>query len=101
MAEHAVRERFGEEFTAKWTSYYTEKQLERLWFKLMLPNRDLSPADRGYERFLYGLGMVPDMAGYAVGYFLVGKYMEANQIASADLLAVKTGDIASGFLQKG
>ncbi|WP_100012565.1 DUF2268 domain-containing protein [Lentibacillus sediminis] len=100
MAEHAVRERFGDKFTAKWTSYYTEKQLERFWLKLMLPNRDLSPVERGYEKILYGLGMLPDMAGYAVGYFLVGNYMEKNQVAAADLLTVKTEEIANSFLQE-
>ncbi len=94
LAENAVRERFGEEFTATWTSYYTTDELEKMWNNLVHPNRNILKADRKHQDILYGLYSYPKMAGYSVGYYLVKKYIEANNLTSYDLLNTPSDKIA-------
>jgi len=94
LAENAVRERFGEEFIATWTSYYSSDQLEKMWNNLVHPNKNILKTDRKHQQILYGLGSYPKMAGYCVGYYLVKKYIEANSLTSNDLLNAPTDTIA-------
>ena len=89
LAENAVRERFGEEFLSSWTSLYTDKELLKMWEKLIVPNRSILKTDPKLHELLYGSPLYPYMAGYAVGYFLVKKYMKINQFTSKDLLSSK------------
>ncbi|KGK92057.1 Zn-dependent protease [Desulfosporosinus sp. HMP52] len=95
LAENAVRERFGEEFIATWTSYYTTDELEKLWNNLVYPNRNVLQTDRKHLGILYGLDSYPKMAGYSVGYFLVKKYIEANPLTSKDLFSTPADEIAN------
>lgn len=39
LAENAVRELVGEEYLAKWTSYYTEGQLNQMWKKSFIKQK--------------------------------------------------------------
>ncbi len=94
LAENAIRERFGEEFVGKWTSYYSNKELERIWKKLLLPNKNIRRMDRKHQQMLYGTRFYPKMAGYCVGYYLVKKYMKATSLTCKDLLNYKSNDIA-------
>ena len=94
LAENAVRERFGEEFIATWTSYYSTTELEKIWNNLVQPNRNLLKTDRKHQVILYGLYSHPKMAGYCVGYYLVKKYIEVNTLTSNDLLNTPTDKIA-------
>jgi len=94
LAENAVRERFGEEFIATWTSYYSTNQLEELWKNLVQPNKSRLKTDSKHLDILYGLYSYPKMAGYCVGYYLVKSYVEANNLSSNDLLNVPTDKIA-------
>jgi len=94
LAENAVRERFGEEFIATWTSYYSADKLEKMWNNLVHPNRNILKTDRKHQDILYGLCSYPKMAGYCVGYYLVKKYLEANSLTSNDLLNTPTDKIA-------
>lgn len=94
LAENAVRERFGAEFIATWTSYYTTNELEKLWNNLVYPNRNVLKTDRKHQGILYGLDSYPKMAGYSVGYYLVKKYIEANPSTSNDLLNTPADEIA-------
>jgi len=94
LAENAVLERFGEEFIATWTSYYSTDELEKMWNNLVQPNRNILITDRKYQNILYGLRSYPKMGGYCVGYYLVKKYLEANSLTSNDLLDTPTDKIA-------
>jgi uncharacterized protein YjaZ len=94
LAENAVRERFGEEFIASWTSYYSTDELEKIWNNLVQPNRNILKTDPKHQDLLYGLFSYPKMAGYSVGYYLVKKYIEANNLTSNDLLNTPTDKIA-------
>ncbi|SFA45797.1 Uncharacterized protein YjaZ [Anoxybacillus pushchinoensis] len=71
LAEHAVYERLGSEYVAKWTTYYTEEQLKKFTKKWIVPNMSLRPDDARYRAILYGLSFYPRMLGYAVGYEIV------------------------------
>lgn len=94
LAENAVCERYGEEFMATWTSYYTNDELEKMWNDLVRPNRNVSKTDRKHHDILYGLYSYPQMAGYCIGYYLVRKYNEANRLTSNDLLNTASEQIA-------
>ncbi|MEH7272700.1 DUF2268 domain-containing protein [Neobacillus vireti] len=89
LAENAVRERFGEEFLSSWTSFYTDKELLKMWKKLIIPNRSILKTDLKHHNLLYGSPLYPKMAGYSVGYFLVKKHMENNDLTSKDLLSAE------------
>ncbi|MFB4165319.1 DUF2268 domain-containing protein [Alteribacillus sp. JSM 102045] len=90
LAENAVRERFGEEYTANWTTYYSNQTLKKLWDTLVFPNRNILPSDRKHQDILYGFRFYPKMAGYCVGYYLVKKYMLENSLICKDLLHSQT-----------
>jgi len=89
MAENAVRERFGEECLSSWTSLYTDKELLNMWEQLIVPNRSILKTNHNHHELVYGSPLSPKMAGYAVGYFLVKKYMKINQCTSKDLLSAE------------
>ncbi|MEC5424568.1 DUF2268 domain-containing protein [Virgibacillus sp. C22-A2] len=86
LAENAVREFVGEDFLANWTTYYSVKELNKLWNNLVLPNKETLNFERAHQDILYGLRFAPKMAGYCAGYYIVKKYMEANDLTSKDLL---------------
>jgi uncharacterized protein YjaZ len=92
LAENAVLERLGEMGVAKWTTYYSNQQLERFWTKLILPNIHLTQENRLYQKLLYGLGIYPKMLGYCVGYYLVNKYMIENGQRICDIMDVPSED---------
>ncbi|GGK04608.1 hypothetical protein GCM10007063_28660 [Lentibacillus kapialis] len=90
LAENAVRERFGERYTAKWVSYYSDARLNRICTNLILPNRNALKSSHIHAQLLYGLGFYPEMAGYCAGYHLVERYMNKENVTSQDLLPVKS-----------
>lgn len=95
LAETAVNERIGEKYLAKWTSYYTEAELDKMWDTLIKPNRNIANSDRRYQPFLYGTRQgLPNMLGYCVGYHLVKKYKEKSGLLVKDMLPLKTENIA-------
>ncbi len=95
LAENAVRERFGSDYLASWTSYYTDEELEKMWTVLLHPNKNVKKTDRKHMELLYGLRRsYPKMLGYCVGYYLVKKYMEEKKVSSKELFALPTHIIA-------
>ena len=94
LAENAVREELGEEFSALWTSYYSSEELEKMWHNLVFPNRNILKSELKHQSILYGLRLFPKMLGYCVGYYLVKNYMEATNKTNKDLLDIKSENIA-------
>ncbi|MBD8067542.1 DUF2268 domain-containing protein [Bacillus sp. PS06] len=90
LAENAVRERLGESAVAKWTTYYSDQQLEKFNHRYILPNYKIKKENHLYHRILYGLGLYPKMLGYCVGYFLVRNYLEANHLSVSDVMNVSS-----------
>ncbi|MFD1852125.1 DUF2268 domain-containing protein [Oceanobacillus bengalensis] len=99
LAEYAVCERFGEECTADWTSFYSDEELKMIWNKLIYPNRNTSKNSAKHHKLLYGAGLHPKMSGYCVGYYLVNKYVEAFHHTSKSLFIIDTEMIAKVTLE--
>ncbi|WP_042145221.1 DUF2268 domain-containing protein [Paucisalibacillus sp. EB02] len=94
LAENAVRERFGTSLLAPWTSYYNEDELQNMWKHVVFPHKDLSKSNRNANNILYGKNFYPNMAGYAVGYYLVQRYMQKTGKSSKELLEIPAEEIA-------
>lgn len=94
LAENAVRERFGEDWLASWTSYYSDEELAKLWKTLIHPHWEIQENHRKYYDLLYGLRFYPKMLGYSVGYFLVKKYLETNHLTTKEILSHSSEKIA-------
>lgn len=94
LAENAVREHIGSKHTANWTSYYTNRELEKMWNNIVLPNPYIPKYHRRHQDILYGLKLHPKMTGYCVGYYLVKRYMEAKNATSKDMLDIPSEIIA-------
>ncbi|MFC5602854.1 DUF2268 domain-containing protein [Sporosarcina koreensis] len=94
LAEVAVAERFGEDFTSSWTSMYSDRQLARFWKEFIYPNRNQRKESDAHEEVLYGLGRYPHMAGYAVGYYVVRNFMKGTDLHAEDLLTLPSKEIA-------
>ncbi|WP_053360791.1 DUF2268 domain-containing protein [Bacillus sp. FJAT-27251] len=87
LAEHAVRERFGEKHLSSWISLYTDEELLKMWEAYIAPNRSILKTDRKHHQLMYGSPLYPKMAGYSVGYYLVGKYAATHFSSSKDMLS--------------
>lgn len=94
LAENAVFEHFSDKYTADWTSYYSDTELEDMWSRLILPNCHLSKYHRKHHVLLYGIGFYPKMVGYCVGYYLVHRFLKKNQLTSKELLRIPSSKIA-------
>jgi len=94
LAETAVLEQLGEKCTAKWTTYYSNDELKKMWQRFILPGSRLPKHHHRHQIILYGRSFYPKMAGYAVGYYLVKKYLEKNDLKSKELLAISSEEIA-------
>ncbi|WP_170289434.1 DUF2268 domain-containing protein [Metabacillus lacus] len=100
LAENAVRERFGEKYTASWTAFYTDTQLTSFWLKYFSENNTLDRSDKRFTKLMFGTGLYPKMLGYAVGYFTVKKYMEVTGKKTKDLLSVKSEEVIKEVFHK-
>lgn len=95
LAECAVLEHLGEEYIAKWTSYYDEDQLENLWQRLIFPTRNIPINHQKHHDLLYGLQFYPSMVGYCVGYYVVKKFLHENNMTTKDALNLPSHTIAN------
>ncbi|HLR80403.1 MAG TPA: DUF2268 domain-containing protein [Bacillota bacterium] len=94
LAENAVRERLGEHYVAPWTTYYTTDELEAMWNEIIVPKHKIPRFLRQHHDLLFGIRAYPKMVGYCVGYYLVKKYMEENNLTSSDIIDTPSEDIA-------
>lgn len=90
LAEHAVRERYGEDYLAAWTSLYPDEKVREMWETCFEPNRTILKSDRKHHQLLYGSSLGHKMAGYAVGYYLVKAYMERHRFTTKELLSTES-----------
>lgn len=94
LAESAVKDLLGEEYTSTWTSYYTDKELETFLTKYIIPNKDVKKSERDHMKLLYGKGFYPKMMGYCVGYHLIQKLIKAQNISYPALMSKSLTDIS-------
>ncbi|MGG0643008.1 DUF2268 domain-containing protein [Sporosarcina gallistercoris] len=95
LAEHAVRERLGEAYTASWTKLHSKGKLEKIWRKIISPQKELLKSHPLHNQYLFGWNGHPRMAGYCVGYYLVGSYLNTNGVCISDILSVNAEVISN------
>jgi len=95
IAENAVLERFGKDYTAGWTKTYTTNELEHIWQKIILPNVHLLKSSIKHQLILFGKKGYPRMSGYCTGFYLVHNYLKKNGLAIKDILGTPAKAIAS------
>ncbi|MEH7274912.1 DUF2268 domain-containing protein, partial [Neobacillus vireti] len=71
LAEYAVLVHCGRNYLADWCKMYTDAELEKLWNIYLQDNLELKKSERKHDDFLYGLGRVPNLLGYAAGFKIV------------------------------
>lgn len=94
LAENAVFECLGEKYISEWATYYSDNELKKMWKQFILPSSQLSKNKQKHQQLLFGRGFYPNMAGYAVGYFLVQQYIKKNDTTSEELFGIPPEVIA-------
>ncbi|MEK4337561.1 DUF2268 domain-containing protein [Bacillus altitudinis] len=89
LAEYAVYHRYGESYTAKWTTLYDESQLQRMYKKWVSSHlyQKVQDDERLIQNLLYGKGNYPKMLGYATGFYIVKKYFDEHRISEESMIA--------------
>ncbi|WP_079478135.1 DUF2268 domain-containing protein [Halobacillus salinus] len=79
MAEYAVYDQYGEDYTADWVNHHKEEDLKKIWEKHFLPNLKLK-GQENHTDYLYGnrRKRLPQWIGYEMGYRIVKSYHEAH-----------------------
>ncbi|MBD1383042.1 DUF2268 domain-containing protein [Metabacillus arenae] len=98
MAENAVRVRLGEESVSPWASAYSDKQLTYFYKEIILPNDQLTRAERRFPQVMFGTGFYPKMVGYAVGYYIVKNFMKKEGATIKSLLTTKSEEIINSLM---
>ncbi|MDP4085125.1 MAG: DUF2268 domain-containing protein [Bacillota bacterium] len=80
LAEYAVLENCGEQYTADWCHMYSKKELSHMW-KMLENQLDKRKSDRTHDQLLYGGGRVPKLLGYALGFYLVDNYFKTHSFS--------------------
>lgn len=94
LAENAVQSLIGKKYVAPWVNNYTTKEMQKMWRKIVYPNRNLPKNNIKHYNILYGQGFFPTMAGYAVGYYLVDQYIKEIKSKGKDLLNLPSETIS-------
>ncbi|KMJ57824.1 Zn-dependent protease [Bacillus sp. LL01] len=87
LAESAVNNQLGEDYTSNWTSYYSDKELESFLNKYIIPNKEVKKSERDHMKLLYGKGFYPKMLGYCVGYYLIQKILNKEKLSYSALMS--------------
>ena len=99
LAEWAVNQFVGESYQANWTTYYSEKQLEKFWQRYLTSYLSIPRNHPQYDRLLYGGGFYPKMLGYAVGFDVVQRCLKKRDFAFERLMSLPSEKIVqlAGF----
>ena len=81
LAELAVLNRFGEEFSAKWTSLYSVEEALAQWEKSFKANLHVKKANTRHNVLMYGNdSSIPSWMGYNIGFHLVASAIKNNKL---------------------
>jgi uncharacterized protein YjaZ len=93
LAESAVKLYLGEEYTSSWTDYYTNRELQKFFYKYIVPYKDVKKSERDHTKLLYGKGFYPKMLGYCVGYYLIQDLLQNKKFTYPTLMSSSLTDI--------
>jgi uncharacterized protein YjaZ len=82
LAEFAVKENCGRDYLAKWCSMYTEKEISKFWDKYLKKQLGKKKNEREHDELLYGLGRIPNLLGYAVGFTIVENFYKNHNYST-------------------
>jgi uncharacterized protein YjaZ len=86
LAEDAVKEYCGDHYLSGWTEKYSELLLRKLWNQHIKNELHLRKDDSKHDQLLLGRGKYPSMLGYAIGFYLVGKFRQKNGMSAKQMM---------------
>ncbi|MYL51826.1 hypothetical protein GLW08_00590 [Pontibacillus yanchengensis] len=97
LAEHAVKQLYGEKWLGPWHNRYPFEAMKELWKHYYLPNLNITN-ERAQSIFLYGEEgtLFPKWIGYAVGYEIVDSYHTKQQCHYKKLHTLPTEELIRG-----
>lgn len=93
LAEYAVLQTLGEKYSAHWISRYKDKELSYYWKKYFSKNIHITRKEKLHDVLLFGKGLYPELVGYAVGYWLVNKYVIKNPLSIIDSFTLSSEEM--------
>ncbi|WP_018665224.1 DUF2268 domain-containing protein [Heyndrickxia acidiproducens] len=87
LAEHAVQEYCGAEYVSETSRLYTEQQKMRAWRRFFSENREMKKSERMHDQLLFGRKFVPNMMGYALGFFLISQFKKDHDFSTLKYLS--------------
>jgi uncharacterized protein YjaZ len=81
LAEHAVADHCGEEYTGEWSKRYVKKDLSRHWSNNISEKLSLTRDHHLHDKILFGLGNRPNLLGYVLGFEIIKQYKERENIS--------------------
>lgn len=97
LAENAVLEMCGESYRAKWCTYYSSKDISRIWEHHIKDNLDAHKNSRIHDEILFGYKNNPPLMGYAFGYELVERYKHKHQLTMKDSFSLPSETFVKEF----
>ncbi|CAM3212259.1 DUF2268 domain-containing protein [Filibacter tadaridae] len=93
LAEFAVQDLYGEEFSSPWVNLYSYKKMMKIWKRYFLPSLNLVGTD-SHQPFLYGdtKKRLPKWIGYQIGYQIVATYQQRNGFTANNELYRKSSE---------
>ncbi|WP_028782423.1 DUF2268 domain-containing protein [Thalassobacillus devorans] len=98
LAEHAVKELYGEKLLAPWTSYYRDHRVKEIWKKHVQSSLHVE-GQENYQKFLYGKGNgpLPRWIGYQIGFQIISSYQERQgRLTTRELLKKSADELIDG-----
>ena len=90
LAEIAVLNYCGKQYTANWTKAYSLDQLKDFWKNAYESNLKINRNDKLHDQLLFGEKGMPKMLGYAIGYELVNGYIKKNKLSMKQSLKLSS-----------
>ncbi|MFD2443183.1 DUF2268 domain-containing protein [Bacillus sp. CGMCC 1.16607] len=82
LAEDAVHEHLGKQYTASWSKELSDEHFQQYWKKYLKEHLAVKKSDSLHDHLLFGKGLVPNMLGYTCGYHLVRTYKKKKHFST-------------------
>lgn len=98
LAESAVKEKYGVEVQAPWTSYYSSTECEYYFHKILKAKMNLSSEEDEFSIYLYGGKRIPKLLGYCVGYDIVKCCLDQTEWTTNKIIRFSSNKIKENAL---
>ena len=97
LAENAVAECCGDEYQAKWCTYYSSKEISQSWNRLIKSKLTSKKSSSIHDKILFGGHLYPPLLGYAVGYEIIQLYKHKQSLSLYDSFHLPSDRFKSVF----